>query len=125
MSNDRDRPLNPLAPLPEPLVPLDPVCTALDRDPVLRALPELARGPLEDALRSLDETLVSHAIDTLKADGDTKNAVRAAAVALLKVLKGERFEPPVPPLYEMPPSVAPPTLTTPGETIIQLPVIKF
>ncbi|WP_394821693.1 hypothetical protein [Pendulispora albinea] len=103
----------------------DAVDRALESEPVLRALPPFLQEPVRDALRTLDETLLDQAIDVLTIDDGAKSVIRTAAVAALKLAKGQTFEALTPPLHEIPPSVAPPVPSAPGETIFTLPIIKF
>ncbi|WP_394845651.1 hypothetical protein LZC95_52550 [Pendulispora brunnea] len=123
MSNTPRSPFDTIPDLTEDTT--DPIDRALARDPVLRDLPSVFRDPIKDALRTLDETLLAHAIDALDTDGEAKPAITAAAIALLKLLKGEGPVYPIPAAHEMPPSVAPPNPVAPGETLITLPAIKF
>jgi outer membrane protein OmpA-like peptidoglycan-associated protein len=103
----------------------DPIGDALNRDPLLRKVPDIFRGPLIDALKKGDETLIEKAIGTMKVDDKTKSALIAAAIALLRILKGEKWKPPTPPLHEPPPSNVPEMPKMPGEVIIKGPVIRF
>ena len=112
-------------PIPPAPPTRDPIEEALDRDPLLRSLPKFVRDPLKDALKRGDEMLVDEAVDALNVDGKTKNAVKAAAKALLRILRGEKWKPPIPPLHEPPPSNAPPFPKMPGEVIIPGPTWRF
>lgn len=102
-----------------------PLDYALDRDPLLRKLPGPARKAVKDAIKRADETLAKEAIKALDLGGMDKSAVTAAVVALLRTIKGERWNPPTPPLYEPPPATAPKPDKAPGEKIFTLPPIPW
>ncbi|WP_394835113.1 hypothetical protein LVJ94_52305 [Pendulispora rubella] len=123
MSNAPPTPFDTIPDLTEATT--DPLDRALAREPVLRDLPSVLRDPIKDALKTLDETLLAHAIDALDTDAEAKPAITTAAIALLKLLKGEGPAYPIPSPFEMPPSVAPPNPVAPGETLLTLPPIKF
>ncbi len=112
-------------PIPPAPPTRDPIEEALDRDPLLRSLPKFMRDPLKDALKRGDEALVDKAVDAFNADGTTKNAIKAAAKALLRILRGEKWKPPIPPPNEPPPSNAPPFPKVRGEVIIPFPKWEF
>ena len=67
---------------------------ALERDPLLRKLPEWARKKAIDALKDADEKAADAIIDALPFDGEYKEAAKAAMKALLQTLKGRKFKPP-------------------------------
>jgi len=123
MSNRPPTPFDTIPDLSEDTT--DPLDRALAREPVLRDLPSVLRDPIKDALKTLDETLLGHAIDALDTDADAKPAINTAAIALLKLLKGEGPAYPTPSPHEMPPSVTPPNPVAPGETLINFPTLKF
>jgi hypothetical protein len=100
---------------------------ALKKDPVLKALPDWARDKAIGALKDIDETAAEKIIDALPWDGKTKGAALAAIKALLETAKGRKFKlpeaPPNPRLPDWQKPIEP--AKAPGETIFQLPPIKF
>jgi hypothetical protein len=101
---------------------------AVHGDPVLSGLRKLSKPAYDaviDGLAKADELAVEKALDYLPADANVKAALNAAAVALLKTWKGERWQPPTPPRYELPPSAMPEMPKAPGETIFQGPTLKW
>jgi len=112
-------------PLPPALKTSDPIEDALNRDPLLRALPKFSRDAVKDALKSGDETLADMALDALNTDDQTKSAIKVAVKALLQTLKGQKWKTPTPPLHEPPPSNMPEMPKAPGEQILTLPPIRF
>ena len=110
-------PFNPFTLPPPPPAPQqkgDWLRDALDRDPLIRSLPDFARDKVKDALKDADEKLADAAIGALPLDPKTKAAVKAVVDSLLKLAKGQRFKMPTPPLHEMPPSVLGPMPSAPG-----------
>lgn len=61
----------------------------------------------------------------LPLEGKTKAAVQAVVKSILQMAKGKKFEAPIPPLHEMPPSTAPEFPKAPGEVIIPGPTFRF
>jgi hypothetical protein len=98
---------------------------ALQKDPLLKTLPDWARDKVIDGLKDADELAAEKVIDAVPLDDKTKAAMKAAVKAVLELLKGKQFQVPTPPPYEMPPSMAPPYQPAPGETIFKLPPIRF
>lgn len=68
---------------------------ALDRDPLLKALPDPLRKKALDALKDVDETAAEKIIDALPLDDKYKAALQAATKAALQMAKGKKYEPPV------------------------------
>lgn len=101
---------------------------AVENDPLLRGVRKLSKPAYDgllDGLAKADEKIVDQVLDFVPTDDQTKKALKAAAQALLRTLKGEKWTPPTPPLYEMPPSTMPPMPKAPGETIFTLPPWRF
>lgn len=101
----------------------------LERDPLLRLLPDFLRERALSALDRTDEEAVEAVIGQIEGlDSTTQQAVTALLQALLRYMKGERWEPPLaPPPSRLPPEVREPgqTYQAPGERIFTLPPIKF
>jgi hypothetical protein len=102
------------APPPAPHMQGDWLRQALDRDPLIRSLPGFARDKVKDALKDADEKLADTAIGALPLDPTTKAAVKAVVDALLKLAKGQRFQMPTAPTYQLPPSSLGPLPSAPG-----------
>jgi outer membrane protein OmpA-like peptidoglycan-associated protein len=98
---------------------------ALKKDPIIKSLPNWARDKIIDALKDGDEMLAEKIIDSLPLDGKTQAAVQAVVKSILQIAKGKKFEVPIPPLHDMPPSTAPQFPKAPGEVIIPGPTFKF
>jgi hypothetical protein len=100
---------------------------ALQKDPVLKALPDWARDKAIGALEDIDETIAEKIIDALPWDAQVKGAATAALKALLQTAKGKKFEiPPAPPATRAPDwSRQPDFQPSPGQVIIPGPVIKW
>lgn len=98
---------------------------ALERDPLLRKLPEWARKKAIDALKDADEKAADAIIDALPFDGEYKEAAKAAMKALLQTLKGRKFKPPPDPPKIPDWDKAPGFPKMPGEMIFKLPPIRF
>ncbi|MBD2773375.1 eCIS core domain-containing protein [Iningainema tapete] len=100
----------------------------LEGDPILRQLRGLSKPAFDavvDGAMRVDEIAVDKALDFLPVDGETKKALKAAAKALLRTLKGEKFQVPIPPSREQPPSNIPQPPRAPREFLLPLPPIKF
>jgi outer membrane protein OmpA-like peptidoglycan-associated protein len=97
---------------------------ALKKDPIVKSLPKWAQDKIIDAAKDGDEMLVEKIIDSLPL-GDKKAAIQSIVKSILQMVKGKKFEVPIPPLHEIPPSVAPDFPKAPGEKILNLPPIKF
>jgi len=102
------------APPPAPRMQGDWLRHALDRDPLIRSLPDFARDKVKDALKDADEKLADAAIGALPLDPTTKAAVKAVVDTLLKLAKGQRFQMPTAPTYQLPPSGLGPLPSAPG-----------
>jgi hypothetical protein len=76
-------------------------------------------------LKDGDEMLAEKVIDALPLEGKTKAAVQAIVKSILQMAKGKKFELPIPPLHELPPSNAPQFPKAPGEVIIPGPTFRF
>ena len=65
---------------------------ALQRDKLLKELPDWAREKAIGALEDIDETIAEKIIDALPWDANVKSAATAALKALLQTAKGKKFE---------------------------------
>lgn len=105
-------------------------------DPIAKKLGELLDGNkltkkaydaaidgLTDAIYTADEKIAEKVIDLIPLDDSYKGALKALAKALLKTAKGEKWVPPQPPPYELPPG--PKYEPAPGEKIFKFPPIRF
>jgi outer membrane protein OmpA-like peptidoglycan-associated protein len=118
----------PLLKEPPPAAARDPrnwLEEGLKRDPLIRKLPDWAREKVIDALKDADEKAAEKIIDALPLDAKEKAALKAAVKSILQLLKGKRFEMPVPPLHEPPPPPFEGFPKMPGEKIFTLPPIRF
>ncbi|HEX4610558.1 MAG TPA: DUF4157 domain-containing protein, partial [Urbifossiella sp.] len=100
----------------------NPLKDALERDPIIRALPKDIREKAVDALKDADEGLADTIIGALPLDGKLKAALKATIKGLLQSGKGKKFEVPNPSPYELPPSVAP---QVPSAPTLDSPPIRF
>jgi outer membrane protein OmpA-like peptidoglycan-associated protein len=98
---------------------------ALKRDQLLKQLPGWAREKAIDGLKDMDETVVDKVIDAVPWDDTQKAAAKAALKALLKTLKGQKFEMPKPPPRGAEFGPEPEFPKAPGEKIFKLPPIRF
>ena len=100
---------------------------ALERDPLLKKLPDWARSKAIDGLEDIDETIAEKIIDALPWDANVKSAATAALKALLQTAKGKKFEvPPAPPSVRAPDwSRQPDFQPSPGQVIIPGPVWRW
>jgi len=97
-------------------------------DPALSGIRHLNRdvyNAVIDGLAQADEGMVTAAIGQLNTDSKTQASLTAAAVALLKTLKGEKFKPPTPTPYIEPPPHEFSPYTAPGEHIFTTPQFKL
>ncbi len=100
---------------------------ALQKDPVLKALPDWARDKAIGALEDIDETIADKIIDALPWDAQIKGAAKATLKGILKSAKGKKFEvPPAPPATRTPDwGRSPDFQRSPGQVIFPGPVWKF
>ena len=118
---------NPLQTPPTPSVPgpsREWLQNHFERDPLLKELPKFARDQLVTALKDVDELAATQIIGGLNL-GDKTAAVTAAVKALLEVIKGRKYTPPVSPPRQ--PDFGPPAQfpKMPGEKILTLPPINL
>jgi Domain of unknown function (DUF4157) len=93
---------------------------ALKKDPIVKSLPKWAQEKIIDAAKDGDEMLAEKIIDSLPL-GDKKAAIQSIVKSILQMVKGKKFEVPIPPLHEIPPSTAPDFPKAPGEVIVPIP----
>jgi hypothetical protein len=86
-------------------------------------LPPFAREKAHDALKNADVQLAEKIIDALPWDDAKKAMAKQILRGLLAGFKGKTWEPPTPPLHEMPPSAAPKMDQPPG--VLKLPEVTF
>lgn len=98
---------------------------ALKRDPLLKKLPKWANEKVVDGLKDADELAAGKVIDALPIDDKEKAAMKAAIVSVLQLIKGRKFQVPIPSPYEPPSSTMPEMPKAPGEKIFKLPPIRF
>ena len=127
-------PPGPLTPTPDPLpaprVPIVPtpsherVKDHFEHDPLLKELPKFARDQLVTALKDGDELAATAIIGSLNL-GDKAAPVTAAVRALLQLIKGRTYKPPLTPPVQ--PDFGPPRTQQkmPGEKIFTLPPINL
>jgi outer membrane protein OmpA-like peptidoglycan-associated protein len=98
---------------------------ALNKDPIIKSLPDWARDKVIGALKDGDEMLAEKIIDALPLDDKTKAAVQAVAKALLQMAKGKKFKVPESPSREPDFGPSPQFPKMPGEVIIPSPTFRF
>lgn len=98
---------------------------ALKKDPIIKSLPDWARGKVIDALKDGDEMLAEKIIDALPLDDKTKAAVQAVAKSLLQMAKGKKFKVPESPSRQPDFGPKPEFPKMPGEVIIPGPTFRF
>ena len=113
----------PIPPINIP--PRDWLKNELERNKLLKKLPDSIRKKAIDGLKDADEKIAEKIIDQLPLDGKEKKALKAAVKALLQTLKGKKFKPPTPPPPGLDMGPKPKMPKAPGEVIFPIKTWEF
>jgi outer membrane protein OmpA-like peptidoglycan-associated protein len=112
--------------IPDPKIPRKSwLEDALEKDKVIKELPDWMRKKVIDALKNGDEVLAEKVIDSLPLDNTTKAAVQAVVKSILKMAKGEKFKIPESPPRQPDFGPKPEFPKFPGEVIIPGPTFRW